>query len=1779
MNQTRSHSISKKLLSLILAMIMVLSLMPMTVLAQEGDAEPTGTVDTYATTENALKNRIVHLDCGRRYFSVDYIKGIIDTMAANGFNQLELAFGNGGLRFVLDDMDIKNDSSTLHNSEEVKAAILEGNKNFYNDPNGNALTETEMKQIIAHANEKGIEIVPLLNMPGHMDGLLSSSLFSQYKLSGSEGSLDLNNSYAVDFGKALLKLYVDWFRTNSASTMHFNFGADEYGQGIRNPYIESSVAKVTYNQLINYMNDCAVVIEGQGLTARCFNDFVCYNNRTDCNLYKTVQVCYWSNQWSGSEYNTPDAIKNAGYTMINTNQKWYFVPSKANEYGKNVVLSNFQTFDVTKYQNIKSGDNSTSTTYTQIPVGTTNVGAMFCVWCDTPSVDVSLTDVQELIAAMADANPSYFTKETEPEKPVIKMGNDTVGSEGITLTVGGSTTLSLSGDATAKWESSDEEILKLQAVSATRAAVTGANAVEVIPVAAGTATITATLDEDGTKLTVQATVQEPGTVPITVTVNGTYDVVVKGKDLRGNTYAPEDADVAKVDNIGYEKVEGSDTFEAANDVSDGSSYVIQVPEGTYLGGSGKTTTNITDAAQWKFVSRGNDSYRLQNEDNEYLQYNNGLTTTTRSNQATTFYFNNGTLYRTRSWRNNNYTYSNPLGIPGTVTTTNPVDQSTVTIKGLKVGTTTITIDGVKYIITVVNEILDGKYIYINYFITNHRVSGSDSKQSIKLDASVAYGQDGVLLKALTAPTGTYYDADNKVTQNVEYYKSEYQAGANIQTYKGWTNKIGTGVSAERVRYFEGSWAVFDGTNWVTINETTTTDPETYAGEDAVAPDGIAAITAYYLQVTDVTQEVTTLVTDWGVEIGSEFNRYSFLDFAVKYESGGARTPSKFANGKTLVYNNSADNDYVWDGSSSSYGRYIHDIYAQNNSQYEVYMITVTESAALTASNSSSITASSTITYTTTDDDETTNDEQVVWVLSQEDLENSSFDDASKQYQGFTIGGEPIVRNIYAANMHGYLVTYYLRAKLTEDALTVHYIDISTGVEDEFYSYNIAVKSGTQFNDGIALPETTTQYTENGKAVSSLTNGRVENFDGHNQYVSSVLTNLTAIGAKYRYTDYECVEVSYDSTSKPKDVYIYYTFSNQRTYVVDFGLPLQIELTDLNESLKNASITNVEVSGAKYGDAVYSNKVITYTLKRMLSEYERITVTVTGRQTVGNETKTSEVSYQVTIIPASTVYYEDSFVEFHNGESTSGTAVWTTAGTDQSGGVYQALEQLDQHKNVYGYDSAYTTSNTFSMGSAMQVTVDANVTKAPNATFTFKGTGFDLVAVSSNKSGTVFVKVDGTMPDGTTENYQWVVDTYYGYKRAWDGTYIQYNWTKDETGKWHVRKETVSEYPKDAKFGPDAMPEGESDTTYDYNYVWETTTEENTLYQIPVIHRTDLPYGDYTVTITPAYASFFNHTNGDSYDFWVDGIRVYNPMNDYAGYAKDSEGHPNFVELRNELIKADSFGTNGTTPGAVFIDGAGKTTEITDYTNYGPNNEVYLAKDQAIAFQLTGTFDAVQIGAKSPNGGAKMEIKVGSSAVQTETLNTATDLYYTIQNAEAGQTVVITNTGDNLLSLTTLKFTSADASATQALVVSQDVVDEAVTMLETMLYSPAPVDPEPTPDPEPATFEPSRFEASWGRAVRAGQKATLTVKTSEDVESITVNGQTIDTYRTRTERSGWGWWSQKVTYREFTFTVTASTTADYTVVALNGDGVASQPITATLTVRSGWNWGNIFGNWF
>lgn len=1788
MNQTKKHTTSKKLLALLLALIMTVSLLPMSVFAAEmgaetpvvegqtqQDAAPVQEPDADSGEEDAdvqpaeddadaaddgvaafaadgvavqtdatLESRIVHLDCGRKYFSVDYIKAVLKTMAENGFNQLELAFGNGGLRFVLDEMDIKSGDSTLHNSADVKAAILEGNKNFYDDPNGNALTEAQMKEIIAYANKVGVEIVPLLNMPGHMDGILGSSLFSQYKLSGSDGSLDLNNSDAVTFGKALLKLYVDWFKTYGNSK-YFNFGADEYGQGIRNPYIESSVAKVTYNQLTNYMNDCAGVIEGQSMVARCFNDFVCYNKRTTCNLYKTVQVCYWSNQWNGSEYNTPDTIKNAGYKMINTNQKWYFVPSKADEYGKSTVLSNFTNFDVTKYQNIKSGYNSTSTTYTQIPVGTTNVGAMFCVWCDTPSVDVALSDVQELIAAMADANPSYFTKKTvpeEPETPVIKQDDTTVSDGKVQVAMGATTTLTLSGGATATWSSSNEKILTLKAVSATRAAVQSTNAVQVVPVATGTATVTAELD-DGTKLSTEVTVTaapEKEKVYVTVQQGQTSDPYEQTGDYTGDY---SDA---------YAKVTTTTKTETAGKRYESATLAA----GTFYISSAPSVQDNATLSQLTFESAGNGQYYIKDSKGQYVYPNatygygrlsysvsagktavnvadNGKGSVTISrevsyqvwweyNTTTAYLTISGSTFSASGNSSNIYLY-NQVNVPGDT-------KTSITFKGLQlVEDRVYTIGNVEYHVTV-TKIDPSQYtVDINLWITNGGVvptgwsagkpsdfvlddqvnNGTNYTNMAYRTVSAAqygfYSEKGNELKAILEGTLTG-TASNKgdstsgaVTVDVEYWKSAYHESSVRQEYDGWTNHSEDGIEIKYLRYWDDTWAYsVDGKSWVAISNISATD----RSKNQLA--------IFYRQSTTITDEVETKVVDWG-PIKYNANQ-SLLDFAVKYETGDI-TPTSFpVTGKTIGFDcptNQTTNGYVVK-EGSNYYRVVHGIAGVETSNYEVYMITLTPS---NDSHGTTITSTSSYTYAGT--------EKVAWAKTEADAENSGLPLVDDGVTTVTYGGEPYLSQVKIYQKQGLLVTYYVRAKVTADSLTVHYIN-KTLNNTEFYSYNIAVAENTKFKDPITLdPSNWKNY---------LFNGEVTNIYGREQRITADLSQMPEIDAKYRYAIYTCERVE---RRDDKNVYLYYVFSNETSFVVDFGLDLVIPLNRLSEALNNATIGKVTVSGAKCGKTVYdtANKQITYQPTKTIDDVEKLSVEITGRIQYTDETgatveKESTVSFLVNIIPASTVYYEDSFATFNSGAGAAADAKWSTDGTEQT--ANQLLEVLGDKTNLYGYDKAYENCTTFSMGSAHKVTVTADMAASwndssawPTATFTFKGTGFDVISLTDNDSGVITCEVKNSKGEKV---YSTFINNYYGYKYE-NGSFVE-----------------------------------------------AANGSNNKLYQLPIIKVAGQPYDTYTVTLTAAYGEYFDKTGDSQYSFWLDAIRVYDPMGkNYAGYNEknEKEGYPQYFELRDALAKTEEGNYK-----AVLIEGTVEATQ-TNYKNFGPNHEVYLAKNQTLAFKLDGDWSkiaTVQLGLKAVDGAATYTI--GNAAEKT--VNTATDMYYDTTEAAKSGTILIRNTGDAILSLTNVKVTFTEEATASLAIMSDTAINEAVQMVRAM-YAPEEVQP----------FTPERFEASWNRSsVRAGEKATLTVKTSEDVEAITVDGVTIDTYRTRTQRTGWGWNAKKVTYREFTYTITASETADHEIVAVNAEGTASEAITATLTVRAaaqrpgigGWL-NKLFSRWF
>jgi len=826
---------------------------------------------------------------------------------------------------------------------------------------------------------------------------------------------------------------------------------------------------------------------------------------------------------------------------------------------------------------------------------------------------------------------------------------------------------------------------------------------------------------------------------------------------------------------------------------------------------------------------------------------------------------------------------------------------------------------------------------------------------------------------------------------------------------------------------------------------------------------------------------------------------------VVYEDATTNPTTTTANdlkAKTIVYG-------YW---SANGGRGIGTVMLDGQ-EYEIYKVTSeTGEATATISSGTNGNYKANVTNLTWDGNEMT-----VW-----EGEPSSSVTIHNDSNGFKTDGAN-ANLCWDENKEAILIRVYVRAKATPDSLTVNYYD-QADPKAPFYSYNIAVKQGTQFDDSFVYVPS----TEQGKS-GSLKGNTVTNINNLPQTVEWALEKMTQIKAQYRYSDYIFVDANRESDGKT--VNLYYTFTREKTFVVDFGLPLVIRPADVNDRLSGngVNLTGIEVANKTSFASITTDasKNITYSLNKMIDQMDTFSVQYTGhiKNDQGN-LQSGTVKYTLTIIPASNVYYEDSLATFTNGKGVAKDAKWSIddqATADQKSAT-QALEQLGS-SGIYGKDAAYNSSSMLSMGTAHKVTVTADMlakwddtTSAwPTAQFTFKGTGFDIISLTDNTSGAITVNVYRGTDLTQKPCKRFAVDNYYGYKLIADGS-----WT------------TVS------------------------------STDSNALYQIPVIKVDELTYGEYTVVISVFYNGLFDQTGNSKYNFWLDAIRVYNPMGKDYDYTADNEGYPQYIKLRDELAK-----TAETNKGVVFIDGAESAT-IAQYANYGPNNEVYLANGQAISFKLTGDTSeiaSIQIGAKAPDG-KPANIVVTGNVTGTNPFNkelkTATEMYYDItEQAKDGQLVTITNKSGGILSLTNLKITYRISGKTVTLSdLTAAEQANAVAMVQALFAAPV------------EAFQPETFQASWGRAVRAGKRATLTVKTSADVESITVDGQSITSYTTRTQRTGWGWWSPKVTYHVFTYTITApAQTTDYAVCAVNAEGTASEPITATLTVKptTWWNW--------
>lgn len=748
------RKLSKTLLSLLLIAAMLASFVVLPAAAEEPAAEqPTEAVqaaETQAADSSFMK--IFHLDCGRKYFTKDWILALINEISAAGYTHLQLAIGNDGMRFLLDDMSLTVGDKT-YSSEDVAAAIHAGNVAYDNRQNGytpekDELTESEMNAIISYATSKGITVIPLINNPGHMDAILSAATSltgTTCSYNGSVTTINLENEDAVAFTKAFFTKYVKYFAAKGCT--HFGIGADEYANDVYSTGSMGSgqlVLTGKYSLFVNYVNEVAAIVSEASekkMKPVAFNDGFYFNGNTTSGTFSTdIVISFWTSGWGGYQSETASRLAARGHQMINTNGDFYYVLGKSDKFDSGYdYASNF------------------SNTAFMGSTVSNPAGATFCVWCDNPGAETEqeiAKNIRLVLRAMAQRMDGKDVSVNENKlvsggfKADGTINTDVDAAEdaatGIKVSAPGVKTV----DVTAKTDNLPEvtgaaEVLAWEVTprDADGNAYTGKGTVTLhIPEAwTGAKVYGAVVNEDGSVTEGTNLTLDEKNHTITFTVPH-FSTVLAVKENKSNTIDVTLGDAPKTVELDGNRMENKEnpllddniaevtgklqhqktgvTAEVMNSIIAGDEFVIS--DGTnYLCLSDTSLSNTTkaeEATKWTWVT-SNGGYLLKavndNTTKYYLTYSwrGGFKVTTNTTSYWNYTSSEGFYISVNDYWNYHIAYNSNSGWTATSyssgTTGHPyrltdvyTDNTILTITGKAAGTTTLTLGNETYTINV-----------------------------------------------------------------------------------------------------------------------------------------------------------------------------------------------------------------------------------------------------------------------------------------------------------------------------------------------------------------------------------------------------------------------------------------------------------------------------------------------------------------------------------------------------------------------------------------------------------------------------------------------------------------------------------------------------------------------------------------------------------------------------------------------------------------------------------------------------------------------------------------------------------------------------------------------------------------------------------------------------------------------------------------------------------------------------------------------------------------------
>ena len=343
------------------------------------------------------KERTVQLDIGRKYWSVEWIKNLIDEMSWMGYNAMDLHMTEDqGIRANIwrdSSGNVVLDANGNDFSWMIGYNVVSWNTT-YTDPNANKFyNRDELTEIVNYAKSRHIEIIPAVDYPTHADCLIAkyasnygSSNFTFYfngqsytksgsLADGTTQTINIPDDYTRNMTFAITDAYAQFFAQFGCSK--FNIGGDEVA-GASSSWASSSFNKSNGGSNVKdayviYINQLAAMLQqntygsdNHSYRVRAWNDalfgngfylsgsWTPYGYDATVSVNKDIDVLFWT---ALSKHTSPNTLAGQGRKVYNcVNWYTYYVFRNNDTYGDARDDKNLQwTFNHGNAQFVYSG--------------------------------------------------------------------------------------------------------------------------------------------------------------------------------------------------------------------------------------------------------------------------------------------------------------------------------------------------------------------------------------------------------------------------------------------------------------------------------------------------------------------------------------------------------------------------------------------------------------------------------------------------------------------------------------------------------------------------------------------------------------------------------------------------------------------------------------------------------------------------------------------------------------------------------------------------------------------------------------------------------------------------------------------------------------------------------------------------------------------------------------------------------------------------------------------------------------------------------------------------------------------------------------------------------------------------------------------------------------------------------------------------------------------------------------------------------------------------------